>query len=73
LIIGHTDSDGEIQHNYRLSLNRAQAVKDYLVTHYPIDPVRLKVIGYGESHPLVRNMSAVNKQINRRVEIGLAD
>ena len=72
-IIGHTDSDGELQYNYRLSLNRAKAVKRFLVANFQIDKQRLKVLGYGESQPLVTNMSEVNKQINRRVEIGLAD
>jgi OOP family OmpA-OmpF porin len=68
-INGHTDSDGKEKYNIRLSLNRAGAVKQYLVDHYDISPDRLKVVGYGESMPLKPNTSRENKQLNRRVEI----
>lgn len=69
VINGHTDSDGKEKYNVRLSLNRAGAVKQYLVDHFDISPDRLKVVGYGESMPLKPNTSKVNKQLNRRVEI----
>jgi len=52
-----------------LSLNRAGAVKQYLIDHYTISPDQLKVVGYGESMPLKPNTSKENKQLNRRVEI----
>ena len=68
-INGHTDSDGKEKYNVRLSLNRASAVKQYLIDHYDISPDRLKVVGYGESIPLKLNTSKENKQFNRRVEI----
>lgn len=66
---GHTDSDGKEKYNLRLSLNRAGAVKQYLVDHFSISPDRLKVMGYGENMPLKPNTSGKNKQLNRRVEI----
>jgi len=66
---GHTDSDGEQHANLKLSLNRALAVKQYLIEHSQIAPERLSVLGYGESIPLVNNVNAYNKQLNRRVEI----
>jgi outer membrane protein OmpA-like peptidoglycan-associated protein len=69
VINGHTDSDGKEKYNVRLSLNRAGAVKQYLVDHFDISSDRLKVVGYGESMPLKPNTSKVNKQLNRRVEI----
>ena len=68
-INGHTDSDGKEKYNVRLSLNRAGAVKQYLIDHYDISPDQLKVVGYGESIPLKPNTSKENKQLNRRVEI----
>ena len=68
-INGHTDSDGKAKYNLRLSLNRAGAVKQYLIDHYGISPDRLKVMGYGENMPLKPNTSKKNKQLNRRVEI----
>lgn len=66
-INGYTDSDGDAQSNLILSQNRADAVKNYLVNH-GIKEKNLKAIGFGESNPLVKNTSAKNKQINRRVE-----
>lgn len=69
IIKGHTDSTGTEPYNLKLSLNRALAVKLYLTENFPIPSSRLKVIGYGESMPLVLNSSEANRQINRRVEI----
>lgn len=68
-INGHTDSDGKEKYNVRLSLNRAGAVKQYLIDHHDVSPNRLEVVGYGESMPLKPNISKENKQLNRRVEI----
>lgn len=68
-INGHTDSDGKEKYNLRLSLNRAGAVKQYLIDHHGISRGRLKVMGYGENMPLKPNTSKKNKQLNRRVEI----
>jgi len=70
---GHTDSDGPQSYNLDLSLNRAQAVKDYLVGNFDIPPRRLNVRGYGEAMPVAENTSSANKQLNRRVEIQPVD
>ena len=69
VIKGHTDSTGAETYNLKLSLNRALAVKMYLTENFPIRSFRLKVVGYGESLPLVSNSNEANRQINRRVEI----
>ncbi|EFK06876.1 OmpA family protein [delta proteobacterium NaphS2] len=69
IINGHTDSDGKEKYNVRLSLDRAAAVKTYLIDHCGVAPDRLEVVGYGESMPLTPNTSKENKQLNRRVEI----
>jgi outer membrane protein OmpA-like peptidoglycan-associated protein len=66
-IAGHTDSDGSRKNNKILSQKRANAIKAYLVSR-SINAKRLKAIGYGESKPLVKENSANDKQINRRVE-----
>jgi len=68
-IKGHTDSDGSEAHNLTLSVNRAQAVKEYLEANAGIKGDRIRVVGYGEALPMVPNTSAANKQINRRVEV----
>jgi len=72
-VIGHTDSDGSEAYNLQLSLKRAQAVKAYLIHRHALSSDRIEVFGYGEMLPLKPNTSAANKQINRRVEIMLAD
>ncbi|MBW2204377.1 MAG: OmpA family protein [Deltaproteobacteria bacterium] len=70
---GHTDSDGAGEYNLRLSMNRALAVKHYLIVSRSVAPNRLIVYGYGENMPLKPNTSSVNKQLNRRVEIVASD
>jgi len=66
---GHTDSDGSDAYNLHLSLNRALAVQHYLAGNFNLETDRLRVVGYGESMPLVSNISPHNKQLNRRVEV----
>jgi len=66
IIEGHTDAVGGDRHNHKLSELRALAVKDYLVTKYNIDPIRLFPEGKGESRLFdVENPRAAE---NRRVE-----
>jgi len=67
VIIGHTDSQGDDKYNQNLSLQRAQAVKDWLVKNN-IDPTRIKVTGKGESEPIATNDTAEGRLKNRRVE-----
>jgi len=70
---GHTDSDGAEDYNLRLSMNRALAVKHYLIINRSVASNRLIVYGYGESMSLKPNTSVANKQLNRRVEIVASD
>ncbi|MDP4209800.1 MAG: OmpA family protein [Bacteroidota bacterium] len=64
---GHTDNTGKPDHNLRLSDNRARAVVDYLVQN-GIEMVRLTAKGYGETKPLLPNISEENRTRNRRTE-----
>ena len=66
-VIGHTDSIGPAAYNQKLSVRRAQAVKDYLVKH-GVDPSRLIVKGKGESEPARSNDTEAGRAFNRRVE-----
>ena len=68
-IEGHTDSDGSDEHNTTLSQNRADAVRDYLISVYGVTSDRLEAKGWGESQPLDNNDSAEGKANNRRVEL----
>jgi len=68
IVEGHTDSDGETQHNQTLSQRRAESVKAYLVSA-GISSARLSTKGYGESKPVAPNTTATGKAQNRRVEL----
>ena len=68
-IEGHTDSDGSDEHNLTLSQNRANSVRDYLISTYSIDAGRLEAKGWGESKPIDTNDSPEGKANNRRVEL----
>ena len=68
VVEGHTDSQGSDRINQPLSLNRANAVRTYLVTR-GVDSDKITAIGMGSSRPLVDNRSAENRANNRRVEI----
>ncbi len=66
-ISGHTDNKGNERLNKQLSLNRAKAVCDYLITKN-IDKQRLTYIGYGSEKPIATNETETGRQKNRRVE-----
>jgi outer membrane protein OmpA-like peptidoglycan-associated protein len=66
-ISGHTDASGKAAQNKVLSLNRAIAVRDFLVNTYAINSTRLVVHGYGEDY--LKNPLDPKAVENRRVEI----
>lgn len=67
-ISGHTDNIGSAAYNKKLSQQRANAVKDYLVNK-GIDPRRITAVGYGEERPLASNDDEKEgRELNRRVE-----
>ncbi|MEW5722596.1 MAG: OmpA family protein [Thermodesulfobacteriota bacterium] len=69
VIEGHTDSDGSDEYNAKLSRQRAESLRQYLIDQFQIDPARLKSEGYGESRPVADNGTAEGKQKNRRVDV----
>lgn len=69
-IEGHTDNTGSNQLNKNLSIQRAQAVFDYLVKS-GIKPERLSVYGYGPDYPVADNSTETGRALNRRVAISL--
>jgi chemotaxis protein MotB len=68
---GHTDSDGEDQLNWDLSVGRATAIVAELLKN-GVDPTRITAAGRGKHAPKVPNNSPENKAINRRSEIILS-
>ncbi|NAS12462.1 OmpA family protein [Poritiphilus flavus] len=67
---GHTDSVGSAKLNQRLSEERANAVRDFLINE-GIGSDRLNAIGYGEDKPIATNNTRAGRTQNRRVEINL--
>jgi outer membrane protein OmpA-like peptidoglycan-associated protein len=66
-IVGHTDDVGEREDNIKLSTERAEAVKKWLVDR-GIAESRLTTRGAGPDEPLLPNNTEANRQKNRRVE-----
>lgn len=65
---GHTDSQGDADNNQLLSLARATAVRDALITR-GIDADRIAAAGYGESRPIADNSTSSGRAKNRRIVI----
>lgn len=65
---GHTDSIGTDEYNRRLSEQRADAVRDYLVQQ-GINSDAITASGFGKSEPVASNDTPEGRQQNRRVEL----
>ena len=66
-ISGHTDAEGDREHNLDLSRRRADSVKRYLVEH-GIDESRIETVGYGPDRPVDSNDTKSGRANNRRIE-----
>ena len=67
-VTGYTDTVGSEEYNLKLSLRRANAVKDALVAG-GIDPSNISVAGRGKNDLAVPTADQVREQANRRAEI----
>ncbi|OWQ90832.1 hypothetical protein CDN99_11745 [Roseateles aquatilis] len=68
IAVGHTDSIGTDAYNQKLSVRRAEAVKDYLVSK-GLEKNRVYTEGKGKKQPIADNKTAEGRAKNRRVEI----
>jgi len=64
---GHASAEGTEAYNIQLSLDRANAVKTYLVNS-GVDAKRVATQGYGETRPIASNTTEEGRVANRRVE-----
>jgi outer membrane protein OmpA-like peptidoglycan-associated protein len=69
---GHTDNVGNAKSNLKLSEDRANAVRDYLVGH-GIDPSRIVIKGYGSTKPIESNNTEAGRAENRRTEVSILE
>lgn len=67
LIEGHSDSQGAAAFNKRLSQQRANSVREYLIKMYGVKATRIRAKGFGESSPIADNSTAQGRSKNRRV------
>jgi outer membrane protein OmpA-like peptidoglycan-associated protein len=71
-IIGHTDNLGDDQVNQKLSQERAESVRQYIIKG-GVDGNRIKAKGKGESEPNTSNDTPEGRAMNRRVELRLSE
>jgi outer membrane protein OmpA-like peptidoglycan-associated protein len=69
IIEGHTDSHGGDDLNQKLSQERAESVRQYMINAMRIPTYRLIATGYGETRPVASNETEAGRARNRRIDI----
>lgn len=69
LIIGHSDNTGSTEVNRQLSLERAVAVREWLMKEASLPATQFAIYGLGDSMPVAGNDTETGKALNRRVEV----
>ena len=69
IIEGHTDAYGGDDLNQKLSQDRAESVKQYMINAMRIEDFRLIATGYGETRPLASNETESGRTKNRRIDV----
>ena len=68
-VVGHTDNEGSIEGNMKLSMARAQSVVQALTGTHGIAASRLNAFGCGQYAPVTSNDTDEGRAKNRRVEL----
>jgi outer membrane protein OmpA-like peptidoglycan-associated protein len=68
-VVGHTDNTGVFDANMKLSVDRAGAVVNALVSQFSVSAARLRACGDGPTSPVASNDTEEGKALNRRVEL----
>ena len=71
-IAGHTDNVGADDHNLKLSQERANTIRDYLIRK-GIKASKLIAKGYGSTEPVADNGTEEGRQLNRRTEVRIIE
>ncbi|QGU89192.1 OmpA family protein [Erwinia sorbitola] len=71
VVSGHTDNTGNALLNQTLSIQRAAAVRDWMLSTSDVSESCFAVQGHGASRPIATNDTAAGRALNRRVEISL--
>jgi len=70
LIEGHTDSTGTLEHNQKLSEQRAESVSGF-IKGLGVEGTRVSTVGYGPTQPVATNETTDGRAQNRRVEVAI--
>lgn len=71
IISGHTDSKGSDEYNLKLSLKRANSVKEWFLINSSLPSSSLKTFGYGEKKPIASNkkrMAQIIQRVDKKTE-----
>lgn len=68
-ISGHTDTTGNSLFNQKLSVKRAEALRDWILANSDLSPNAFSIQGLGSSQPIATNDTPLGRARNRRVEI----
>jgi len=68
VVEGYTDSTGSDEFNQHLSEERADTVRDFLLTQ-GVNPQNMNAVGYGKAYPVASNDTSSGRTLNRRVEL----
>ncbi|MDB4966014.1 MAG: OmpA/MotB domain protein [Myxococcales bacterium] len=71
-IQGHTDAQGDMDANIKLSKERAESVRTYLIKKN-VEPARMVSAGYGPTVPIADNKTKAGREANRRVEFHIVE
>lgn len=71
-LAGYTDNMGPDAVNLRISRERAEAVRTYLISR-GVNPSKIQANGYGKENPIASNDTLDGRILNRRVEFNLVD
>jgi outer membrane protein OmpA-like peptidoglycan-associated protein len=69
IVEGHSDNTGSDEVNMLLSQQRAEAVREYMITNQTLLPETISAVGYGSERPLASNATSAGRAINRRIDI----
>lgn len=69
-LAGHTDAVGSEKANMKLSKDRAESIKNYLISQN-VSNAKIEATGYGKTQPIATNKTEAGRQKNRRVEFTL--
>ncbi len=66
---GHTDAVGNEKNNLKLSKDRAESVRQYILANSSMTEDRIKSHGFGSSQPVAKNTTNAGRAMNRRIDV----